>query len=498
MGRAGPETAAESSGWRRTSTSGEVSRFLEALKRAGLPRSRELRTEVFGKSEEGRDLVLVRFGPAGGGRLKVLVNANIHAGEVEGKEAVQILLRELCGGAHRQWADRLELLFVPVYNPDGNDRIDRKERNTQNGPVEGVGTRENAEGLDLNRDFLKLASAEARALVALLAREDPRVFMDLHTTDGSYHGFHLTYAPSLAVNVDPSLDRFERGRLLPSVREAMLERHGFHVYDYGNYKKGRDPKSGWATYDHRPRFGTNYYGLRNRLSILSEAYSHLDFETRVRVTRAFVIECLRACAREAREIRSLCAAADRRAEKRGIESFRFDSRLEPPRMDTILTGKVERIRRPDGRYTIADMDVHEALEVPVQTAFLAGRGIPYPKAWCLTDPPAAVLEVLRLHGLRFEVLPRGRRCRVEVFEIHGLRRARRLYQGHHELRLEGGYVERGIEVPAGAVLIPADQPLARVAAQLLEPVSEDSLYTWEFFEVRKGGEAPTLRILDDR
>ncbi len=492
------KTYAESQEFRATSRLEHVQAFVEGLRSLDLPFASEIEVKRFGESEEGRPLLYVRFGPKKEGVPTVLVNANIHAGEVEGKEAVQILLRELAMGQHGELRGKLNLLFVPIFNVDGNERIDPSHRPDQNGPLEGVGTRANAKGLDLNRDFIKLESREDRALVALLRKEDPEVFMDLHATDGSYHGFHLTYSPSLSPEVDPGLDAFNRGTLLPDVRKAMRERHGFEVFDYGNYRGG-DPKKGWITYDPRPRFGTNYVGLRGRLSILSEAYSHLDFQKRVEVTKAFVLECLRQVAFHGEEIQKLCSEADKRAEKGGLR-FGYASKLAPPVEEEILLGKTRRVRRPDGTYRIVDLDVHEPLRVPVQRAFRATRFLPFPLGWWIVDPSPEVMARLENHGLRFQTLEKDRAAEVEVFETSRARRARRVFQGHHELSLEGTYRKKQLSIPKGSLYVPAGQALARLAAMLLEPLSEDSLFTWNFFDAqlkaaKEGGEFPVVRVL---
>ena len=235
MTPAPPQTRAEKTHYEETSRYDDVLAFLDVLARQ-TPR---VRVETFGTSEEGRDLPLVVVGdppasapPARSSRLPVvLVMANIHAGEVEGKEAALHLMRRLTLGDLQPLLPSAVWLFAPIYNADGNEQISLDHRVEQNGPIGGVGTRENAKGLDLNRDFMKLESSEARALVALLTRWDPDVVVDLHTTNGSYHGYHLTYAPPLDPNTDPGLDTFTRDRLLTTVREAMNARHGFRTYD---------------------------------------------------------------------------------------------------------------------------------------------------------------------------------------------------------------------------------------------------------------------------
>ena len=232
-------TRAELTNYEETSAYADVQRVV-----AGLAASPLVHVESFGQSEEGRDLPLLVISepkvtsPDAArrlGRPVVFVQANVHAGEVEGKEAVLMLARRLVDGNLKSLTKQLVILIAPIYNADGNEKVSAENRTAQNGPIAGVGTRENARGLDLNRDYMKLDSAEARALVRLMTTWDPHVVVDLHTTNGSYHGYHLTYAPTLNPNADARLIAFERDTLLPAVRKAMLDAHNFRTYYYGNF-----------------------------------------------------------------------------------------------------------------------------------------------------------------------------------------------------------------------------------------------------------------------
>ena len=193
----------------------------------------------------------------------IYLQANIHAGEVEGKEAAQMLLRDLTLGPLAPLLDSLVLLVVPIYNVDGNEALASGDTNRpgQHGPAL-VGRRANGQGLDLNRDYVKMEAPETRGAAALLLRWDPHVFVDLHTTNGSYHGYALTYSPGLNPNATAAND-FVRDRLLPVLRSRMTERHRRATFPYGNFRN-QHPDSlaqGWETYDARPRFGTNWIGL---------------------------------------------------------------------------------------------------------------------------------------------------------------------------------------------------------------------------------------------
>jgi hypothetical protein len=504
-------TRAETTNYEETSSYDDVRRVVDRL--AALP---TVHATSFGQSEEGRDLPLLVISepkvttPEAARRLGrpiVLVQANIHAGEVEGKEAALILARRLADGNLKPLARQLVILLVPIYNADGNERIDPRHRSEQNGPVGGVGTRENAKGLDLNRDYMKLESVEARALVALMNSWDPHVIVDLHTTDGSYHGYHLTYAPALTANADDRLVAFTRETLLANVRKALLDSHGLRSYYYGNFASEQsgsrerprvDPDNPgdtvWRTFDHRPRFGNNYVGLRNRIAVLSETYSYLDFEGRIGATTAFVEEVWRSCAKQAQKILLLTSQADRALTTRtrmskpfelGIE-FQVQASVEPV---TILVGDVSEHPHPQTGEPMRQMT---ELAAPVRMreygSFVATRTRPLPNGWVIPRGIAssprllAALDRLRWHGIDMRTVDAPSQMDVDRFVIQSSVKAERVFQGHQEARLTVTMERAALSVDPGSILIPANQRLARLAAYLLEPDSDDGLVTWNIIE----------------
>ena len=310
------QTRAEISYFDETTRYEEVMSFL----RAAVLISDRLHLTEFGYTTEGRRLPLLVYGDlwdataeevGQAGKTRVFIQANIHAGEVCGKEALLMLIRELASGEHSAWADSLVLLMAPIYNADGNEMISLYNRPRQHGPVGGMGQRSNAQGFDLNRDHMKLDSPEARSLVGLMDVYDPHVLIDLHTTNGTVHGYHLTYSPPLNPNTaDPIIDLL-RGEWLPAVRDTIRETYGWEFYYYGNVPRtGSTLERGWYTFDHRPRFNNNYVGLRNRIAILSEAYSYASFEERILATLAFVKENLHYAHRNAATIRQTLETVD--------------------------------------------------------------------------------------------------------------------------------------------------------------------------------------------
>src|SRR5207245_994090 len=320
--QAWPLTVAERSSYASTSNAAEVGAFLDSLQIAGAP----IAVSQMGTSALGRPIYFVIAADppvtaapeaAVAGKLVVYLQANIHAGEVEGKEAVLALLRELAG-PRRDLLQRLVVLVAPDYNPDGNDAFGPQavNRAEQNGP-ELVGQRADGINLDLNRDYFKAEAPETRASLARVYDTwDPALMVDLHTTDGTRHGYLLTYSPPLDPNGPPVPTLFVRDQMLPALRKTLQDKYHEAIFGYGSVYSPVAPRS-WDSYAPLGWYGTNYVGLRGRMAILSEAYSHADFKTRVQVTHDFLVEILNYAALHADEIRRLEREADRQTTLEG-------------------------------------------------------------------------------------------------------------------------------------------------------------------------------------
>ena len=416
---------------------------------------------------------------------------------------------------------QMVVLIAPIYNADGNEKVSPQNRTAQNGPVAGVGTRENAKGLDLNRDYMKLDSPEARALVGLMNRWDPHVVVDLHTTNGSYHGYHLTYSPTLNPNADARLIAFARERLLPAMRfrrarKASVPRSTTTATSAARAEARvrarasiplRRSDAVWRTFDHRPRFGNNYVGLRNRVAILSEAYSYLDFEGRVRVTEVFVEELLRGVAANSTRLLALVAQLD--GEMRGLKketAMGVDFAIAPLSAPVdILVGDVTKIPNPrSGREMLAMTDTAVPVKMKDYGIFNATRTITMPDGWLIprahleSGRYASALDRLQWHGIVTHKLAAGGDVPVQRFVIDALTRAERTFQGHNEARLKGRHEAAMLAAQEGALFIPAGQTLGRLAFYLLEAESDDGLVTWNLIEngLAQGSTYPIYRVMD--
>ncbi len=515
---------AERSGFVETARYDEVVAYLEQASAA----HPNLHLTRFGYTNQGREIPLLVVGPVDeptpaavrtaseeGGIPIIYLKGNIHSGEAAGKEALLRLVRELANDQRPELLEDLILLIGPVYNADGTEAVDLRNRPRQHGPLGGMGTRTNAQGLDLNRDGMKLDSPEGRSLARFMTDFDPHMVVDLHTTNGTRHAYHLTYAPPLHPATPQSIDSLLRDDLLPTATRNWEERFGWHMWHYGN-AFSRDGLTAWWTFDHRPRFVTNYTGIRNRIGILSEAYSYLTFEDRILASERFVDEILEWSRIHADRILVVVArenSRDLRGERLPVRGGFPDEAPTHP----ILMGEVaEEVHPWTGETILLRTDVVEEDPMSSFVAFLGTEDERVPDAYLVPRQLDTILDRLRTHGI--ELLegapPPGT---IQVFDIQARSVSEQAFQGRHEVTLEGAWaewVEQGDPTPgepAGSVddpgaqasasgewiVVPMDQPLARLAFLLLEPRSDDGLTNWGLMDPWLEGAAhyPVRRIV---
>jgi len=540
-------TRAEATEYRETSRHADVITFCDAL----AAESKLVERGSIGQSGEGQDMVTLVISGDGCftperarelGKVIVMVEANIHAGEVEGKEMILALARDLVRGelgkAGRRILERLCLVVVPDFNPDGNDRISPNNRvlnldalEGQINPPGGVGTRYTGEGWNLNRDNTKQEAIETRNLAAFHQRWWPHLFIDCHTTDGSLHGYDLTYDTSHSnPELFGRLRRFNQ-RYLDRVARRVRRKHEFASTWYGNFVREEEPTSGWHTYPALPRFGSHYRGLLGRMDVLLETYSYIDFPRRCRVIRAWLLELLRVAAKLSDRILDVCADEEARIIERG-------QRLEPRERVGIQYGVARRDDNGallfdypayalDGdELAIASFDIAslrarrfpgervETYRVPHMRTFVPVIAVTTPVAYLA---PPALAERLRGHGITFETLVEPRTYQVDGYRIErleqtfspdvaGLLPAR----GEAEVPLSAKPPPKRFETvvwtsperrtftaPAGMLYVPTAQRAGTLAVYLLEPQSDDGFTRWQFLDqlLAQGELHPVYRVI---
>lgn len=496
-------TTPERTSFEETTSYDEVRAFLNVA----VSQHPMLHQTTFGYSVEGRSLPLVVFGDVKdaspesvleSGKLRVFVQGNIHAGEVCGKEALLMLIRSLASGEYASWADSLVLIMAPIYNADGNEIVNLFNRPRQNGPIGGMGQRPNAQGLDLNRDHMKMRSPEARSLIRLMNEYDPHVSIDLHTTNGTRHGYMLTYSPALNPNTDPSIDNLLRNELLPEVRQNVMDDTGWDTYYYGNlpFRRG---EAGWYTFDHRPRFNNNYIGLRNRIPILSEAYAYATFEDRILVTLKFVEEIVHYASRNSDKLQDAVQQADQMTGPGLEQGLHFEPAMNAESTNILMGTAETRINPYSGSPIFHRTDSTYFQAMPEYGAFSATESSTIPAQWIVPAEAAEVIgSALSAHGISFDTIDTATEMSVRSFTVDSTSVAAREFQQIYEREVNGSWNQHSLALEPGSLSIPGNQPLARLAFYLLEPRSDDGLLNWAILDtwIEAGGAYPVMRVED--
>jgi hypothetical protein len=495
----GPKTAAEATDYAATSTYAEVMSFVRELQKL----SPLVRVETIATSTEGRAVPILVIGkpvprdPLAlryDKRVVVYFQANIHAGEVEGKEATLMLARDILLDPKLPYLDRIVLLIAPIFNADGNDKMSPDNRRGQAGPEKGSGVRHNGQNLDLNRDAMKLESPEMQGLVrGVLGRWDPLLLVDCHTTDGSFHQEPVTYSWPLCPNGDQAVLKYARDKMLPAVDAALEKKYGTLSVPYGDPMDFKDMEKGWQTFGHQPRYMTNYVGLRDRLSVLIENYNYADFRTRVAGNYHMLQALLDYCWTNAAELQKLVADADARTVQSGLapaetDAFGLDIEVQPlPGKISILGYEMEAPTPPaegaPGPFPrLRPTDRKKTYVMPYYADFAAKRSVRLPYAYLIPVAGTEIADKLRQHGIAVERLTEPVTLETEAFRLKDIKGAERLYQGHRTNAVKGEYAVEKREFAKGTWLVRMAQPLGRLAAYLLEPESDDGLLVWNYFD----------------
>src|SRR5262245_22544422 len=450
-----PLTRAEATRYAETSRHADVLAFVAELEARKDPR---LARFSFGTSPEGRELPLLVLSARGvrspvaarAANLPIVLVINgIHAGEVEGKEASMMLVRDLLDPSMNAklggLLEQMVLLVVPLFNPDGNDRISPENRKLdlahlegQIGPDSGVGTRTNASGINLNRDYMRHGAPEMRLLQSRVCQTwKPHLTVDCHSTNGSVHRFDLTFdvPPTIASGrAEPIL--FMRERMLPAVRREVKSQWGRDTFWYGNFMNDEQRVGeGWITYTHHPRFGGNYRGLTNRLDVLLETYSYLPFEERVQTTYAFLVELLRFTAEHPGEIRAVVDGCQ----------------TPPPEIAVRYT--LEALPEPVEILTRAPRTLEGAptsVKLPHYARFVGSEVVKRPWAYAV---PSALADFFRGHGLEVSWLGAEVRVSGEVARVDRVSRggSRKILEATDlgELTIEAHLEAKRLTLPKG-------------------------------------------------
>jgi len=485
-------TVSERSGFTATGRYDEVVALCGAFQRAY---PKQVKCFQFGTTPEGRPMLALAvnakgvFTPEAARKQQLpvtLIQGGIHAGEIDGKDAGFLAMREMLDNKLAPGAlDKQVLLFVPVFNVDGHERFAKYNRPNQRGPVE-MGWRTTAQNFNLNRDYVKADAPEMQAMLALVNAWDPLTYVDLHVTDGAKFQHDVSIQVEPVYSGDPAFR--QAGLALRDNVIADIKQQGASPQSYYmSFKETDDPASGFVDSVSEPRFSTGYFQLRNRMAMLVETHSWKDYPTRVRITHNAFVAVLRQVAEHGRAWRQAASEADARAMRLGGQ---------PVALTYKTTDKTTMVDFQGYAYTRSMSDVSGMLmtrydeskpqvwHVPLRDEVVEDLRVNAPGAGYVVPAAWAQLVAAKLvqHGIAYRTLDKAvAGAAVDTFRADKASFSATSFESHQRLSVTGAWKREPRTLVKGALFVPIAQPKARLVMALFEPQGPDSLLAWGIF-----------------
>ncbi|RCK76680.1 MAG: hypothetical protein IGBAC_1042 [Ignavibacteriae bacterium] len=447
---------------------------------------------TFGKSGEDRDLPLLivskdKFFDPKKARLSskaiIMIQNGIHAGEIEGKDASLMLLRDIViTKKYIHLLDSVILLVIPIYNVDGHERFGKYNRINQNGPEE-MGWRTNATNLNLNRDYMKAEAPETKAFLKLFTAWLPDFFIDVHTTNGADYQYALTYSIESQENVALPVRKWINEKFLPDVLEN-LNRKGYPAAPYIWLKDNKDPAKGMYGGTAPPRLSNTYVPLHNRPALLIETHMLKDYRTRVNAVYEFLLTVIENINSNPSSLKHSVKLADNFTINSLENPFpiRFETTNEP---DTILfLGYKTVVEKSDisGTEWVKWTDEPLNLNIPWFNKIKPTISITPPVAYIIPRQWKSVVEILKYHGVVVEKLKQPIEVQIEYFKFTNPKWQEKPYEGRHPVSFSTEKYNATNKYPSGTYIVRLNQRTNRVIINLLEPEAPDALISWGYFD----------------
>lgn len=451
----------------------------------------------FGTSPQGRELPLVIVDKDGlqspdeirrKGRIIILIESCIHAGEPDGKDASMIFLRDmLVKKQNIDLLDDVSFLFIPILNVDGHEDFSAENRINQNGPEE-LGTRNTAQLINLNRDFMKADAPEMRAWLKLYNRWMPELFIDVHVTNGADFQYVMTYAiENRGTIMEEGLRRWSLDVYEKQLNERM-EKAGFPIFLYASFRKYNAPESGILIDIFDPRYSEGYAAVRNRLGLLIENHIYKPYDQRVKATVEAFIASARILKENKHTLKEVIDNADKVVSAPEYRRNPMDMAFQPVDKDSVWVDYLSWARdtvKSDlsgGDWVRHNYEKPITLRCPMITSYEPTLSVQLPEAYILMPQWTEVISLLDLHGINYTRLVEPKQVEVETYRYTNAVFSSRQSEGRIPVvKSEYTTQKELLKYPAGSILIDMNQPSGRLAAWLLEPSAPGSLVYWGFF-----------------
>ena len=432
------------------------------------------------------------------GKPVMFLFGNIHPPEPEAAEALLMVARELALGKHANLLDNQIVVIAPIFNIDGTDTHTVQDGSLGSETPYILGQRENSQGLDLNRDAVKLQTVEANGLYRVLNEWDPALLLDGHLMSRVSHGYANTYGTTTVPAAHPGPRDYTHDTLFPAVRAMVRKDYGLEVFTHALPTPNTWPPTGWshdrAAWTVEAKFIVNDYGLRNRLAIITETPGQPTFERRIYAQYAYIMALLDYTNQHAKEIQAVIKSADddtvakvRASAESGefknwldgeyrsrgkIDLLAYRTNVAEYRAGTSVLGTKPGTASGQPEVVSGVDD----LTMPVGT-----KDAIVPRAYVLPPSLADIAAKLRAHNIRVVTLDKPIKATVEEFQIERMRKVRR--SGYEMTTLDGSFAAmKTVDVPAGAFYVDMAQPMANAAFYYLEPQARDGFVGWNVLD----------------
>jgi len=452
--------------------------------------------ESFGVSPQGRNLPLMIIDKKGNktveavkasGNIILMVQCGIHSGEIEGKDAMLMLLRDMAVyNKNVELLDHVTILWIPIFNVDGHERSSKYSRINQNGPEE-MGWRATAQNLNLNRDYVKAEAPEMKAWLQLFNHWLPDFFIDSHTTDGADYQYVLTYGIEALGNLDQGLTDWETEKWVPFVTEKM-NNAGFPIYPYVSFRNWHDPRSGIAYRAMSPRYSTSYLAAQNRPAVLIETHMLKPYKIRVESTEELIKLTMLLLNEDHQNFKKLITEADQYVLSETFSQQAFPLEYRTDFSDSTL------VEFKGVEYKIVESDltggdwfqyskIPATFQIELFTKNVPSKTVKLPLAYIFPPQWLFAIEKLDLHGIHYFKIKKPETIEVNAYNFIGHNWQQQPFEGKHpmtELELEENTKE--IIFPAGSIVVEMNQRTARLIPHLFEPKGPDSFVYWGYFD----------------
>ena len=452
---------------------------------------------TIGVSPQGREIPLLILDRDGltdvreiraKGRVVVLTEAAIHAGEPDGKDAGLMLIRDIAiNGMYKGILDNMSLLFIPIINVDGHEDFGSHYRINQNGPDE-VGARFTAQRFNMNRDFIKADAPETRALLMLYQKWMPELFIDIHVTNGADFQYVSTYGLDHCGFLAPDLFKWTKD-LFEKELKAKMESKGYPIFPYFEFNNYTNPGAGVLPDNFPPQYSNGYASANNRIGMLIENHIYKPYKERVTSAYLMIKHSMEILGANSKTLKSAVAASDKYISSAEFRADSLPLMFKHDRKESVIVdflGWREKTVTSDlsgGKWTYSDRNDPVTIRMPLFVSYSKELKIKLPQAYLIPKEQIATIELLDLHGIKYEKLPEDATFEVETYRFVNPKWSQFPYEGRVTLESEYKTQKEIVKYHKGDIKVSTNQPKVKIIAHLLEPKSPTSLVYWGFYNL---------------